>query len=93
MSIIDESMGMLDSEVFDEKGLKKKYTMQILRGLDKHLNAQGVTNRDWIKDADLLGSLTSWQWHPRTDADIHIVTDLDKFSEVTGITQDKKLER
>ena len=84
MSILDYPMPALDEKVFQDGKLKKNHVTQILRKLDRELAAAGLKDRSWIKDVILMGSLTSLQWHPRTDADIHVIVDEKLFQELEG---------
>lgn len=93
-SLWDMPRPTLDAAVWEKSGkLKPEHRQFILDFVKKHLETEGFTAYDtWVIDIALLGSLASYQYNSRSDADVHLVVDLQQFSQLEyngGLTVDQ----
>jgi len=71
----------LDLNVWDLQGnLRRRHQKLILSTLSDFLEREQLYNyTKWIKHIYLVGSLTSYQYHNHSDADIHVIVDIPEF--------------
>jgi hypothetical protein len=76
---------ILSNEIFDKKGdlyfLKEEIREKLLENTNEFLNFLGVNF--FIYDIHFTGSLANYNWSKYSDLDIHIIVDLDEFSDGT----------
>ena len=72
----------LSDEIFDKKGdlyfLKEEIREKLLENTNEFLDFLGVNF--FIYDIHFTGSLANYNWSKYSDLDIHIIVDLDEFS-------------
>ena len=80
-NILDYPQLGLDSAIWDEDGtLRKEVKDQVYNKLFSLLVGQGFIHFDeWVIDAYILGSLTSYQYTRKSDIDVHVAVDAQKF--------------
>jgi hypothetical protein len=80
-----EPKDVLSNEIFDKKGesyiLKEDIREKLLENVNEFLNFLGVDF--FIYDIHFTGSLSNYNWSKYSDLDIHIMVDLDEFSDGT----------
>jgi len=84
-AIIDDPQPGLDSEVWEDDGLHPSHSAQILSMLFDFLEEMGASGFSWIEDIYIIGSITTNQYRPDTDIDVHILVDLDKAVEIFNL--------
>jgi len=80
-----EPKDTLSNEIFDKKGnsfiLKEDIREKLLENTNEFLNFLGIDF--FIYDIHFTGSLSNYNWSKYSDLDIHIMVDLDEFSDGT----------
>jgi hypothetical protein len=80
-----EPKDTLSNEIFDKKGesyiLKQDIREKLLENTNEFLNFLGIDF--FIYDIHFTGSLSNYNWSKYSDLDIHIMVDLDEFSDGT----------
>lgn len=93
-SLWDVPRPTLDPEVWEESGqLKPTHRNFLLDYMKRKLEGEGFTAHDeWVDSVVFLGSLAGFQYNPRSDADLHVVVDLDRLAQLEyngGISREK----
>jgi len=80
-----EPKDVLSNEIFDKKGesyiLKEDIREKLLENVNEFLDFLGIDF--FIFDIHFTGSLSNYNWSKYSDLDIHIIVDLDEFSDGT----------
>ena len=67
--------------------MKPQIRTKLLSIVDEYLDASEILEKDDIIDIELLGSNANYNYHPKSDIDLHLVVNMEDLSSDPALAQ------